>query len=285
MSGPSRRVGARARLAGGVVAVLVLASRAHAFYLDTNQDFDLRLRAYAETAVAAEVSEPQTKPKRSPFQVIENRYFMEPEFDAKLTQYQPWPWQLDDFSFRLALWGFYDGIYEYGTSQYVRAVRSIQGRISQGHTQTAPVTRTDHADQSLEAVRLPARSRPRRLRRQASPFRINEAYFNFTKGPLFLRIGRQAISWGESDTDRAARRQQPLQPDARHSGRVPGHRRGPHPAMDGARDVQSVQLLGADLERVRRGVPRAREHRHDGEPAAAAEGEPLLAAAGRPADV
>jgi hypothetical protein len=32
------------------------------------------------------------------------------------------------------------------------------------------------------------------------PFRINEAYFNIVKGPLFLRLGRQTISWGESDT-------------------------------------------------------------------------------------
>src|SRR5207245_3854136 len=32
------------------------------------------------------------------------------------------------------------------------------------------------------------------------PFRINEAYLNFSKGPLFVRVGRQAISWGESDT-------------------------------------------------------------------------------------
>jgi hypothetical protein len=32
------------------------------------------------------------------------------------------------------------------------------------------------------------------------PFRINEAYFNFVKGPVFVRAGRQSISWGESDT-------------------------------------------------------------------------------------
>ncbi|TMA55209.1 MAG: DUF1302 domain-containing protein [Deltaproteobacteria bacterium] len=32
------------------------------------------------------------------------------------------------------------------------------------------------------------------------PFRINEAYLNLARGPLFLRVGRQAISWGESDT-------------------------------------------------------------------------------------
>src|SRR5206468_196389 len=32
------------------------------------------------------------------------------------------------------------------------------------------------------------------------PFRINEAYVNVARGRLFLRLGRQAISWGESDT-------------------------------------------------------------------------------------
>src|SRR5262249_27464573 len=31
-------------------------------------------------------------------------------------------------------------------------------------------------------------------------YRVNEAYVNISKGPLFVRIGRQAISWGESDT-------------------------------------------------------------------------------------
>ena len=67
-------------------------------------------------------------PARSPFQLIENRNFMNPEFDARLTRYQPF--SLDDFSFRLALWGFYDGIYNYGTSQYDRAINNIQGRIS-----------------------------------------------------------------------------------------------------------------------------------------------------------
>jgi hypothetical protein len=139
---------AGARLASCLVAVatlalVVLPIRAHAFYLDENRDFSIRARVYDEAAVAAEVSEPQTKPKRSPFQLIEDRHFAYPEFDARLTRYQPWPWQLDDFSFRLALWGFYDGIYEYGTGQYARAVRSIQGRISQGYTNTAAITHTD----------------------------------------------------------------------------------------------------------------------------------------------
>ena len=121
---------------------------------------------------------------------------MNPEFDARLTRYQPW--SLDDFSFRLALWGFYDGIYNYGTSQYNRALHTLQARISFGHTNTAPVTRTD----TLVDPRAVYEYQPDPVigSYKQVPFRFNEMYVNLTKGPLFLRIGRQAISWGESDT-------------------------------------------------------------------------------------
>jgi len=124
-----------------VFLVLAVASPARAYVLGANQDFDFRLRAYSEAAVAAESSEPQTTPSRVPFQLIEHRNFFNPELHGKLTRYQPF--HLDDLSFRLALCGFYDGIYDYGTGQYERAIESIQGRLSQGHTNTAPITHTD----------------------------------------------------------------------------------------------------------------------------------------------
>jgi hypothetical protein len=181
------------------VALLVLAgaSRAHAFYLDDARNFVLRARAYTEVAVAAEESQPQTEPARSPFQVISHRNFISPELEGKLHPYLPFL-PVDDFSFRLALWGFYDGIYDYGTSQYERAQRSIQGRISFGHTNTAAVTRTDTLIDPRKTYAY--QDDPVLGGYGDVPFRINEAYFNLKKGRLFLRVGRQSISWGESDT-------------------------------------------------------------------------------------
>jgi len=187
-------------LAAGLV--LGAASRVGAVFLDVNRDFDLRARLYNETAVAAESSEPQTRPARSPLQVIEQRTFFNPEFDAKLTRYQPF--SLDDFSFRLALWGFYDGIYDYATGQYDRSRQSIKGRLSFGHTDTAARTRTD----TLIDTRKTYTYQPDPVLGNYGdpgdvsdvPFRFNEVYFNLAKGPLFVRLGRQAISWGESDT-------------------------------------------------------------------------------------
>ena len=171
------------------------AVRAHAIYLDDNHDFEVRGRFYSQWAFAAEYSEPQTVPARSPLQLIENRNFMNPEFDARLTRYQSW---LDDFSFRLALWGFYDGLYNYGTSQYNRALHSLKARISFGHSNTAPVTHTD----TLVDPRAVYEYQPDPVigGYKQVPFRFNEMYVNLTKGKLFMRIGRQAISWGESDT-------------------------------------------------------------------------------------
>lgn len=189
----------RRRSAGPVAALLVLAgaSQASAVYLDDARNFTLRARAYTELSVAAESSEPQTEPARSPFQVISHRNFFNPEFEGKLHPYLQFL-PIDDLSFRLALWGFYDGIYDYGTSQYDRAQRSIQGRISFGHTDTAAVTRTDTLIDPRKTYVY--QDDPVLGGYGDIPFRVNEAYFNMKKGKLFLRIGRQSISWGESDT-------------------------------------------------------------------------------------
>jgi hypothetical protein len=198
-----RKVGSTmGHLRRGALLLLGFVSAAHAYYLDAGRNFDFRARLYTEFAVAAEDSEPQTKPARAPFQLISNRSFFNPELDAKLTSYQPF--KLDDLSFRLALWGFYDGIYDYGTSQYNRSRQAIQARLSFGHTLTAPRTRTD----SLLDTRKVYSYQPDPILGNYGdpgdpsevPFRVNEAYFNFTKGPLFVRLGRQSISWGESDT-------------------------------------------------------------------------------------
>jgi hypothetical protein len=137
----------------------------------------------------------------SPFQLVSHRTFLNPELDAKLTRHQRW---LDDLSFRFALWGFYDGVYDYAAGQFDRSRNSIKGRLSFGHTLTAPVTRTDTPiDLRKEYTYQPdpvlgSYGDPGDV--STLPFRINEAYVNLAKGPLSLRLGRQAISWGESDT-------------------------------------------------------------------------------------
>src|SRR5262249_59757321 len=136
-------------------------------------------RHYSEGARSAEHSQPQTRPARGLGQVIEQRNFFNPEFEGRLTRYQSW---LDDLSFRMALWGFYDGLYQYETGQYSRSAFSLKGIVSQGHTETAqqnrtaqpidpPQTYTYQPDPALRNYADPGTVSP-------VPFPLNEPYLN-----------------------------------------------------------------------------------------------------------
>jgi hypothetical protein len=176
-------------------AVLVLVPcLAPAFYLDDARRLDLRARVYTEASVAVSRNQPQSMPGFRPGQLFSNRTFYYPELDANLTSLAPDV--LDDLRFRFAIWGFYDGIYAYGTSQYARAVDDLEARFSEGRTSSAPYTRHD---QRRDATHVYAYQTDPVLGWNL-PFRLNEAYAQLQKGPVLLRIGRQAISWGESDT-------------------------------------------------------------------------------------
>jgi hypothetical protein len=96
------------RLGLAVALACVFAGRADAYFLDAGRNFDFRARAYTEASIAAEDTQPQSRPGHKSGQLISHRNFVNPELDAKLTSFQPF--KLDDLSFRLALWGFYDGI-------------------------------------------------------------------------------------------------------------------------------------------------------------------------------
>ncbi len=137
----------------GVVAVTWClvgagASTSNAVYIDEEQNISLRLRAYSQfnirlqesrsaiteapSAVTGEREETQTVPGVNPGDMISNRWFANPELDANLTPYMGWmnkgwlKWLApDDLRMRVAAWGFYDGIYDYGPSKFNRTQRQI----------------------------------------------------------------------------------------------------------------------------------------------------------------
>ncbi len=201
--GPEGFFGRGARLAVGVtVATLVAAQSAWAFYLDEDRNLSFRMRAYAQYSMATEDSEIQTDPAKFTGQMMSQRNFFNPEFDAKLTPYlQKWFGSsfLDDLSVRGAAWGFYDGLYDYGPEAYADRLRQEKFHYdAQGkpYPHGAYQTQGYSKQQAIEG-----RGSRRDIRDiYGRRIRANEAYVNIAKGPLFLRIGRQAISWGESDT-------------------------------------------------------------------------------------
>ncbi|HEY8514251.1 MAG TPA: DUF1302 family protein [Candidatus Binatia bacterium] len=171
----------------------LVASQAHALYLDENQLLSLRMRAYSQVTFATENSQRfVTDPPKFAGQVMQWRNFFNPEFEVKATSLLPEGW-LDDFSGRLALWGFYDGLYDFGPKQYRK--RAAEIKFHQG-PHGAFQTKGDTRNQAIAGNALARNVRDIYARR----IRVNEAYVNISKGPLFVRIGRQAISWGEADT-------------------------------------------------------------------------------------
>ncbi len=188
----------------------VLATPSLALYIDEGQNFQLRLRTYSRLSIRVEDSDSppggDTVPVTKMGQMVEHRNFYNPEFEGKLTSFWPsWleAFKPDDLSFRAAAWGFYDGIYDYGPRQFHDAARRVNASWPRPARLGAfYLEGPDFVDQRSGTVEsfFPhvEVQNPRDI--YATRRRINELYLNYSKGPLFFRIGRQAISWGEADT-------------------------------------------------------------------------------------
>ncbi|MEO8604231.1 MAG: DUF1302 family protein [bacterium] len=219
-----RRQAWLAWLVGG--AVLAIAAAAQAIFLDEDQNITLRARIYSQAAIRTENSEVFTEPDTKTGQLVQQRNFFNPELDAKLTPYLNWmnggafSWlSPDDLRFRIAGWGFYDGIYDYGSAQFDQSQKVINASFRNGVPIQTPV-RTGGWYGSGHNIKLcnpgaagsgctrPSKfsdvfpgfdeSVPRSI--YANQARVNELYLSYSKGPFFLRVGKQSISWGESDT-------------------------------------------------------------------------------------
>ena len=173
-------------LATGLVAV----SPARAYYLDQSRNFDVRLRTYTQTVIMTEGSGPDW-PAEGQYHTgtwAGQRNFYNPEFDAKLTDYMQWMGGIspEDFKFRFAWWGFYDPLYDLPDSVFNKNRKDLLARISKSDNPSRESFSFN--DQGVNPRHVYGRQN-----------RINELYVDYTKGRLFLRLGRQALSWGESD--------------------------------------------------------------------------------------
>ncbi|MFQ5665983.1 MAG: DUF1302 family protein [Candidatus Binatia bacterium] len=197
----------------GAVAILsatALTRTAGAFYLDEGQNISLRARIYSQAAFRLNDSQTDTVPSTKRGQLIQHRNFVNPELDAKLTSYTSWMkgsfldfLAPDDFRFRVAGWGFYDGIYDYGPTQFNESQKRINATYPDLTQRTSAFflegPRFDPQANTLGKIFPGAEvQHPRDI--YATQRRVNELYLSYSKGPVFLRLGRQAISWGESDT-------------------------------------------------------------------------------------
>jgi hypothetical protein len=195
-----------------IVLAIGFAHTAGAIYLDEDQNINLRSRIYSQASVRVQDSRTDTVPSTKAGQVVQHRNFFNPELEAKFTSYTTWMktsflsfMAPDDLSMRLAAWGFYDGIYDYGAGQFNTSQKQINATYPDLNPRVgAFYLEGEHVNTSQRggtlATIFPGAEvqNPRDI--YTTQRRINELYVNYSKGPVFVRIGKQAISWGESDT-------------------------------------------------------------------------------------
>jgi len=173
---------------------------AGAIFLDKEETLRFNGRVYNRTSMATEDAADNTR-LRTPYNswnMLQNRTFIQMELRHSLTDlvagrydgllaplhYLLAPISLldpDDIDYFVTYRGEYDGVWDYGPDVFSeRFVRNSAGD------------------------KLDTRQRLRHRHR------LFEAYVDYTKGPLFLRIGRQNLSWGETDVFRLLDQINPL---------------------------------------------------------------------------
>ncbi len=180
--------------------VTVFSSHAFAIFLDKEETLRFNGRVYNRSAYSIQGAADNTR-LRTPYSdwnMLQSRTFMQMELRHNLTdlifgrypgllsplQYGLAPLRLldpDDMDYFVTYRGEYDGVWDYGPDVFSeRQVRTAAGN------------------------RLDTRQRLRHRHR------LFEAYVDYTKGPLFIRIGRQNLSWGETDVFRLLDQINPL---------------------------------------------------------------------------
>ena len=217
------RAAARLRQAGllclgGLIAgVLLWPTLLHARFLDEAQTLRFNGRVYNRTAMAVENADSNTRLQTpyNAFNMLQNRTFVQLEMRHNLVDlvegsYQgplsilapllkPLQWlQLEDMSYFMTYRGEYDGVWDYGPDVFRERFPLLSNcRQPSKQKRTSP---RQFADCS--------RVNPRRTLRKRH--RLFEAYVDLSWEALFLRIGRQNLSWGETDAFRLLDQINPL---------------------------------------------------------------------------
>ncbi len=194
-----------------------------AYSLDAKNEMKLSARAYTAVRVGvedigAQDSNPLNYPSSGVGHVRQNRYFLQLDYDHDITRIANTGWGA------ARLFGLFDqllgttgwttastwkytleyrfegeGIYAYGPSEYSESADKLR-RV---RLNVPNVTIPGLVNLSRELPPAYIRERTNRLLRNAQiRNRLFVAYLDWEKGPLFMRVGRQVLAWGETDVFR-----------------------------------------------------------------------------------
>ena len=192
----------------GAAAVAMVAGPVRALTLDDRGEMRLGMRAYTASRIGTEKmggeDDPLSFPNSAAGHLRQHRYFLEVKLDHDVRRLGKTGWGLawlfdwldpNTLRYSLQYRGEGEGIYDYGPDEFHHQFRKLQA------------VRLDIPNiPGLLSNRLPNAYIKRRidfLRRVARQrHRFFLGYVDFEKGPVFVRVGRQILAWGETDVFR-----------------------------------------------------------------------------------
>jgi len=197
------------------VSLCVWQARSAAISLDKDGDMKLGVRTYVNARVGtesthegvpnkgnAEASNSATFPFSSAGHLRQNRAFIEVELNhdlgrlikegvGPLSLLNDLPFKIKSMAYHFTFRGEGDGLYDWGPNEYSTA--DAFNAFAAAHGPNPLVSNQREAFVQVNSNR-------RRLRRLGTDReRLFEAYLETSVGNLFLRTGRQVLSWGETD--------------------------------------------------------------------------------------
>ena len=202
-------------LVGGLLGLQ--AGPAWAIFLDADESLRFSGRVYNRTAFSVERASDNTR-LQTPYNdwnMLQNRTLIQGELSHDLTRlvagnatgvlaplqalFAPLRvLEADTLDYFVTYRGEYDGVWDYGPAVFRERFPLL--------TDCGTPTKAKHSHPRRFADCRHADPRQRLRHRH----RLFEAYVNYAHGPLFLRIGRQNLSWGETDVFRLLDQINPL---------------------------------------------------------------------------
>lgn len=193
-----------------VASLLLWYTQGYAIQLDNEEDMKLGVRTYLNARVGTEDTHDGpayteatklgvgTFPHSEAGHLRQNRFFIEVELNHDLTRVIKQFIKIKHLAYHLTFRGEGEGLYDWGPREYSTA--SDFYKVSAANRPNPVVQNEDRtAIYSGEQVVNVGGARNTLRKIGTDRERLFQAYVEADVGDLFLRVGRQILSWGESD--------------------------------------------------------------------------------------
>ncbi len=206
------------RLTGALALLVLSASTAWGYFFDDRREMSLSGFAYSRGTLAlANDNIGNGKSLYNVGNLVQHRNFVTLEWRhniSRISREMPTIGaafqflNLDAFDYYLNLREAYDGVYDYGAQPIQK---QLDGGGGTNFWDKYLGRRLQRYPSEFQRVRnLSYLTNQHFMEKQVNQVALFEWYFNVTKGPLFLRVGRQNLSWGETDAFRLLDQINPL---------------------------------------------------------------------------